>query len=220
MAKHCSYCNTELERVFKCPCGNVMYCNRECQRNHWKVHKKEFHSNDAVAKGKSKRKKKVQDEWKPVDLEGMIPEGCESKRLSLQWYYKGTTLPSTPMAEMTGLEAKGLVKCVSTMADRMIQHHIKERPKKYLISEYTSKLDDIIECLRAWRAQGCAQKFHIFAKKRKLGLCFHDGFAALRTYTEENVRVNWSMDITALIQLGVIRNDKMNGFKFREVLNS
>lgn len=45
--KACAYCGNarEVLKTLVCgQCGKVRYCNRACQKAHWKIHKKECHS--------------------------------------------------------------------------------------------------------------------------------------------------------------------------------
>lgn len=35
----CGFCQRIPESPKRCPCFNVTYCNEECQKKHWKVHK-------------------------------------------------------------------------------------------------------------------------------------------------------------------------------------
>lgn len=37
--KHCAYCNKD-GKLSACSCGTVRYCGKECQREHWSVHKR------------------------------------------------------------------------------------------------------------------------------------------------------------------------------------
>ena len=40
--KGCSSCDFDLKKIIKtltCPCKNATYCNKQCQSNHWKVHR-------------------------------------------------------------------------------------------------------------------------------------------------------------------------------------
>lgn len=43
----CQVCSKLFKNMFMCPCKEIVYCGRQCQRNHWKEHKAEC----AAAKG-------------------------------------------------------------------------------------------------------------------------------------------------------------------------
>jgi hypothetical protein len=53
---HCSSCSTRLPKLSKkkCPCNTARYCNADCQRKHWQVHKADH---KAVMQEKKKKKK-------------------------------------------------------------------------------------------------------------------------------------------------------------------
>ena len=47
----CLNCSIQLERILRCSkCLQAFYCNSQCQRNHWKVHKLECNKNNAQDK--------------------------------------------------------------------------------------------------------------------------------------------------------------------------
>eukprot|EP00938_MAST-03A_sp_MAST-3A-sp1_P002571 g2571.t1 len=78
--------------------------------------------------------------------------------------------------------------------------------KKAQIKEYTQQLDNIESALRAWELQGrgTMAQMDVFLKKR----CGDD---------TQGLESLWALDILALIELGALREDNMNGPYFQSV---
>ena len=195
----CSYCKTILKKPQRCPCKNAMYCNRECQKKHWKVHKKQFH-----IKTEEKKTTTVKED----NFWGMAV-GMEAGDHLTQvlFHYKGSVYPSSPDFPSTftsSEEAKKFVREMMKFAKRMIhQGEVKEGlDKKSQVSLYIGQLDHIENTLREWEAHGHTPKdFNVFAKQK----CHSDSEAKLLS------ECNWALNIMALIELGKLRDDDMNG---------
>jgi ankyrin repeat protein len=49
---HCSSCSTRVAKPKKCPCHAARYCNTDCQRQHWKTHRR-IHKAELLKKKRS-----------------------------------------------------------------------------------------------------------------------------------------------------------------------
>jgi hypothetical protein len=56
-AVKCNACGKESESLKKCPCGSVRYCDRTCQKSHWRVHKVECKQSSASEASRSEASK-------------------------------------------------------------------------------------------------------------------------------------------------------------------
>ena len=196
--KSCGHCKTILKKPRWCPCKNAMYCNRECQKKHWKVHKEEFHNNNKTEEKKPTAVPKANNMWSNISY---LSKGGGQTFTKALFFYKGTAYPAFECFT----SKKKAIKHVQTIIDfakQMIKKNLKEGiDKKSQVSNYIRQMDYVENALVEWEAQGhTPEDFELFAKQK---------------YNPDDCRIfswkEWALNSMALMVLGKIRDDDMNG---------
>ena len=74
-------------RKFRCPCGEVTYCSKDCQVHHWQIHK--MTCKVQLEKEEKKRKKKAENKVKAAQLSAQTSHGLTEDQLN---YIRGEAL--------------------------------------------------------------------------------------------------------------------------------
>ncbi len=77
IVRSCASCGKQ-DCILRCPCKLVYYCNEDCQKNHWKEHKKIKEHNTKKRKPKTKVSKKLTANNKNRCICGVL---CDVKKL-------------------------------------------------------------------------------------------------------------------------------------------
>jgi hypothetical protein len=122
--KHCAQCHTPLDanKLTGCPCKAVDYCGTECQKFHWKTHRKEHRRRiktiadtstpvNAVASGETKTPSTSSSTPSEANVVVHVPEDCNTLDEAVKRVHEDGRLTTIVLGKGEHLIDKNLQIC-------------------------------------------------------------------------------------------------------------